>query len=107
LYALLFTDSGLSERQVSALFVVWSVAGVVAEVPSGAWADAVSRRSALVLAGVFQAVGYLLWITLPEFAGLAAGFVLWGLGGALASGAFQALVHDGLSAAGESARYRR
>lgn len=73
--------------------------------PSGAWADAVSRRSALVLAGVFQAAGHLLWITVPQFTGFAAGFVLWGIGGALASGAFQALVHDGLTVAGEADRY--
>lgn len=77
----------------------------MAEVPTGAWADRWSRRSALVLAGVLQGVGYVLWIALPGFAGFAAGFVLWGLGGTLASGAFEALLYDGLEAAGAAERY--
>ena len=34
--ALLFADNGLSQRQISALFALWSVVGVIAEVPSGA-----------------------------------------------------------------------
>ena len=105
LYALLFADSGMSAAQISGLFVVWSVVGIVAEVPGGAWADRHSRRTALVLAGVFQAAGHLLWITWPALGGFALGFVLWGIGGALTSGSFQALVHDGLGAAGEADRY--
>src|SRR5688572_32151149 len=79
--------------------------GVVAEVPSGALADRYGRRSAVVLAGVLQAAGYAMWIALPGFPGFAAGFALWGLGGAMASGAFEALLYDGLAAAGEADRY--
>jgi MFS family permease len=105
LYALLFADTGLSEAEISALFALWSIVAVVAEVPSGAWADRYSRRSALVIAGVLQAAGYLLWIGAPGCAGFAGGFVLWGVGGALASGSFQALVYDGLAEAGASERY--
>lgn len=105
LYALLFADAGLSVAEISALFAIWSVVGIVAEVPSGVWADRYSRRAALVLAGLFQAAGYVVWIALPGFAGFAAGFVLWGIGGSLASGSFEALVYDGLEAAGAADRY--
>lgn len=68
-------------------------------------ADRFSRRWAVASAGVLQAAGYALWILLPGFAGFAAGFVLWGIGGSFASGAFQALVYDGLRAAGEEDRF--
>ncbi len=105
LYALLFADAGMSGSQISALFIIWSVVAVVAEVPSGALADRYSRRVALVGAGVLQALAYALWITVPSFAGFAAGFVLWGVGGSLATGAFQALLHDGLTHAGARQRY--
>lgn len=105
LYALLFADTGLSGSQISALFAIWSAVGVLAEVPSGAVADRFSRRGCLVAAGVLQAVGYLGWVLLPGFAGFAAGFVLWGLGGSLISGAQQALLYDGLAAAGAQDRY--
>ncbi|WP_007027502.1 MFS transporter, partial [Saccharomonospora iraqiensis] len=105
LYALLFAEVGLSDAEISALFVVWSVAAVVVEVPSGALADRFSRRGALAAGGVFQAAGYLLWITLPGFTVFAAGFVLWALGGALLSGSREALLHDGLAAVGRAERF--
>jgi len=107
LYALLFTDSGLSGAEISALFGIWSGVGLVAEVPSGALADRVSRRGALVAAGLLQAVGYVVWILQPTFAGFAIGFVLWGLGGSLISGAREALLYDGLLAARAEGHYAR
>lgn len=105
LYALLFDAQGLSAAQISALFAIWSGVGVVAEVPSGALADRWSRRAALVASGVLQAVAYVVWIALPGFPGFAAGFAVWGFGGALASGAFEALLYDGLAAVGAADRY--
>ncbi|GAA3053992.1 MFS transporter [Pseudonocardia yunnanensis] len=107
LYALLFADSGLSGAEISALFAIWSAVGVVAEVPSGALADRFSRRACLVAAGVLQAFGYGAWVLLPSFAGFALGFVLWGLGGVLVSGAQEALLYDGLVAAGAEEQYAR
>lgn len=97
LYALLFAHAGLSDAAISALFAIWSAVGLLAEVPAGALADRYSRRGALVVAGVLQGGGYLLWTVHPGFAGFAAGFVLWGLGGSLVSGAFEALLYDGLA----------
>jgi MFS family permease len=107
LYALLFSDTGLSGAEISALFAIWSTVGLVAEVPSGALADRCSRRGALVAAGVLQAAGYVLWIALPGFPAFAAGFVLWGLGGALISGAQEALLYDGLVAVAAKEHYAR
>jgi MFS family permease len=77
----------------------------VAEVPSGALADRFSRRGCLVVAGLLQAAAFGVWLALPGFPGYAAGFVVWGLGGALLSGAQEALLHDGLAAVGAADRY--
>ena len=107
LYALLFADSGLSDAEISALFALWSAVGIIAEVPSGALADRFGRRTALVVGALVQALGYASWIVFPEILGFAAGFVLWGLGGALASGAQEALLHDGLFAVGAARHYAR
>jgi len=107
LYALLFSDAGLSGAQISTLFLLWSAVGIVAEVPAGAMADRFSRRGALVVSGVLQATGYLLWTTVPGYAAFAAGFVLWGLGGAFGSGALEALVYDGMASAGAEEHYVR
>jgi MFS family permease len=88
-----------------ALFAIWSGVAILAEVPSGAIADRFSRRGSLVAAGVLQAAGYAVWISLPGFAGFAAGFVLWGLGGSLVSGSQEALLYDGLDAVGAAEHY--
>ncbi|MGY1687508.1 MFS transporter [Geodermatophilus sp. SYSU D00867] len=107
LYALLFLDTGLSPAQVSGLFALWSVTGLVAEVPTGVLADRWSRRGALVLAGVLEAVGFVLWTVAPGLPGFAAGFVVWGVGGALVSGAAEALVYEALAAVGAEEEFVR
>ncbi len=107
LYALLFLDTGLSAAQVSALFAVWSVTGFVCEIPAGALADRWSRRGVVVLAGVLQAAGFVVWTAAPAFGPFVVGFVLWGVSGALVSGASEALLHDGLAAVGAEASFAR
>ncbi|GAA3782154.1 MFS transporter [Streptomyces coacervatus] len=106
-YALLFSDTGLSVWQISSLFALWSLTGVVLEVPSGAWADAVSRRLLLVLGPLLTAAGFALWVLAPSYWAFALGFVLWGARGALASGALEALVYEELERRGEAERYAR
>lgn len=106
-YALLFSDAGLSVWQISSLFALWSVTAVVLEVPSGAWADAVSRRLLLVVGPLLTGAGFALWVLVPSYAAFAAGFVLWGTGGALSSGALEALVYDEMERGGVADRYAR
>ncbi|MER7893151.1 MFS transporter [Micromonospora sp. NPDC094482] len=106
-YALLFADTGLSVWQISSLFVIWSASSILLEVPSGAWADAVSRRLLLCLAPLVTAVGYAIWVLLPSYPAFAVGFLLWGAGGALGSGALEALVFTELDRRGAAGRYAR
>lgn len=104
-YALLFTDTGLSVAEITSLFVIWSVAGMVLEVPSGAWADAVSRRLLLCLGPLLAASGFALWVIFPSYWAFAVGFVLWGARDALSSGAMEALVYEELQRHGQAGRY--
>ncbi len=107
LYALLFLDTGLSGAQISALFTIWSITALVTEVPAGALADRWSRRGAVVLASLLQAAAFVVWTAAPTFWAFAAGFAIWGVGGAFVSGASEALVHDELAAVGAKACYGR
>ena len=104
-YALLFEDTGLSTAEISSLFVVWAVVALVVEIPSGVWADAVSRRLLLVLAPLLTGAGFALWVLVPSFPAFAVGFVLWGTGGSLQSGALESLVYDELHRTGTASRY--
>ena len=106
-YALLFTDAGLSTGQVSSLFIIWSATHVLLEVPSGAWADTVPRRRLLVLGAALYTGCFALWTAVPTYAAFAGGFVLWGLSGSLVSGTYEAYVYDHLHARAATASYRR
>ena len=106
-YALLFADRGLSTAEIASLFVIWSVVSFVAEIPSGALADMWSRRKLYALGEWLTAAGYAVWVVWPSYPGFALGFVLWGLGGALGSGALEALVYDELAAERRTAEYAR
>ncbi|WP_040685756.1 MFS transporter [Nocardia vinacea] len=107
LYAVLFADHGLSTGQISSLLAMWSATAFLLEVPSGAWADTVSRRGLLVTSGVLLTAGFACWTVLPTYLGFAAGFVLWGTSGALMSGTFEALLYDELVARNEQRAYPR
>jgi MFS family permease len=107
LYALLFLDSGLSDAQISGLFALWSVTAFLGEVPAGALADRWSRRGVVVLAGVLQSVAFVVWTAAPGYGAFALGFGIWGLSGALVSGASEALVYDGLASVGAAGAYVR
>jgi MFS family permease len=89
------------------LFGIWSLVGVLVEVPSGAVADRFSRRGCLVAGDLARAAGFAGWVLFPGFAGFAVGFVLWGIGGSLISGAREALLYDGLAGAGGAEHYPR
>ncbi|NRQ36315.1 MFS transporter [Nonomuraea sp. NN258] len=104
-YTLLFTNAGLTVAETSSLFIIWAVTGMVLEVPSGAWADAVSRRLLLCLGPLLAGAGFALWTLFPSYWAFALGFVLWGVEGALVSGAFEAYAYEELEHAGQADRY--
>ncbi|MGW4247158.1 MFS transporter [Nocardia sp. NPDC004722] len=107
LYALLFAAHGLSAAQISSLLAIWSATSFLLEIPSGAWADTVSRRGLLILSGALLAAGFLAWTLYPTYLGFAAGFVLWGASGSLRSGTFEALIYDDLTARSATRVYPR
>ncbi|MEV4124852.1 MFS transporter [Nocardia sp. NPDC049707] len=107
LYTVLFADHGLSTGQISSLLAMWSATAFLLEVPSGAWADTVSRRGLLVMSGVLLTAGFACWTVLPTYLGFAVGFVLWGISGALVSGTFEALLYDELVARNAQPAYPR
>ncbi|WP_157875952.1 MFS transporter, partial [Streptacidiphilus griseoplanus] len=106
-YAVLFADHGLSDAQISSLFALWSATAVLLEVPTGLWADSVSRRLLLTVAPLPVAAAWALWTFAPCYTSFALGFVLWGVGGSLRSGTLQALVYEELATLGATADYAR
>lgn len=110
-FALLFLDFGLTLSQFSISNLVWALAIVALEVPSGALADIVGRKKLVVSAACFMLceMGVLLWAR-PHSGDI---LLLWfclnrllsGAGEAMASGADEALVYDALTEAGQEKRW--
>lgn len=104
-YNLLFVRSGLDMAEVSWLLAIWSVPVVLLEVPRGIVADRYSRRKLVLIAALLKALCFLAWVLGQSFGWFAAGFILWGIAEALASGAEEALLFDNLKARGASGTF--
>jgi len=107
LYTLWFNDNGITTSQISTVFVLWAAVAIVLEIPSGAVADRVDRRSLLAGAFGLRAAGIGVWMVWPSLNGMLIGAVLWAVHGSLASGAWEAFIHDQLEAVGEQQQYAR
>jgi MFS family permease len=104
-FTLWFNDNGISTSQISTVFLLWAAIALALEIPSGALADRVDRRRLLAAAFGIRAVGISLWFVWPTFAGVLIGAALWATHSAMASGAWEALIHDELTAIGEERHY--
>ncbi len=96
LYLIMFEKSGLSLAQISWLLAIWSIPGVILEIPTGILADRWSRRGMLLLGRLLIAGCYLVWFFADGFGMYALGFVLWGIGGTFNSGSEEALLYDSM-----------
>lgn len=95
-YAIMIGKAGVSPLGLSVLFAVWSGTALVLEVPTGTLADRLPRQWLLVAGQLLKAGCFLSWWLMPSFAGFLLGFIAWGVGGSLRSGAAEALLHDTL-----------
>ena len=99
-------DFGLTLEQFGILNAVWAAAIVLFEVPSGALADTLGRRSLLIGTGILMVIEMSALLLAPINGGtllfvlLLFNRVVSGLAEAAASGADEALAYDSLKAAG-------
>jgi MFS family permease len=103
-----FTDwAGLTLTQVFTLNAWFMFCLMVFEVPTGAVADRFGRKWSIVLGSIVTAAACFVYVSTPRFVVFLGAEVLFGLGGALVSGADEALAYDSLVAAGEVERAPR
>lgn len=110
-FAILFLDFGLTMEEFALVNVVWAVAIVTLEVPSGALADRIGRRNMVVLAASLMVVEMLLLAIIPlgshavVLAAILVNRILSGAAEASASGADEALAYDSLCQLGRRAEW--
>jgi MFS family permease len=106
-FTILFLDYGLTIEQFAILNSVWAATIVLAEVPSGALADLIGRRSLLLTTSILMVLEMLLLSFVPlenitlVFWAFLLNRVLSGLAEAMASGADEALAYDSLLEQGD------
>lgn len=105
LYAVMFGEHGVGPIGISVLFSIWAAVGIVTEVPSGALADAFSRKWLIVASGILKSFAFLTWFLFQDFYGFALGFLIWGVASSLRTGAWEALLHDLLKLDGSENKF--
>ena len=112
-FTLLYLDYGLTLSQFAMLNVVWAATIVLAEVPSGAFADTLGRKRLVVLSSLVMFVEIAMIAFVPTgnptfvFIVFLINRVLSGLAMALASGADEALAYDTLKEQGKEELWPR
>ena len=89
-----FQEVGLTPLQLVLVGTVLEATVLLAELPTGVLADAVSRRLSLLVGTVLIGVGFVLEGLVPTLAAVLLAQAVWGLGAAFESGAVEAWLSD-------------
>lgn len=96
---------GANIRTVSLLIGLYSFTVILAEFPSGVFADLYGRKTSFLFSAALSAVSYVLLFLSASAALLCAAIVLNGLGRAFSSGSLDALVIDQRDSYGKSVQW--
>jgi MFS family permease len=100
-------DAGASQPHALAMstLVIYSIGILIAEYPSGVFADWVGRKRALMVSCVMQAIGMSIYALSSALVALFVGQLVLGLGAAFRTGADTALLHHHLERIGIPKHY--
>jgi DHA3 family tetracycline resistance protein-like MFS transporter len=90
----LVRDVGLNPLELVLIGTIGEISYFLLEVPTGVVADAYSRRLSVILGLLVSGLSMIVIGITDEYALLLAGSMLWGLGSALQSGAYEAWITD-------------
>ncbi len=102
---LFYEDNGLAMRHVFLLQSIYSVSIVILEIPSGYFADALGRKSTLVIGTIMGFLGFLTYSFSYGFVGFLVAEIILGIGQSLISGADSAMLYDTLQETGKKEQY--
>jgi MFS family permease len=104
---LFYQERGLSFSQIMLLQSIYYFAKVLSEIPTGAWADRVGRRKALVLGSFSHSAAYLLIFLSHSLFLFILGEIIAGISMSFAYGADSALAYDTLKSLKKGEQYQR
>lgn len=106
-YAIFMQQNGLSDMQLSTMFIISAFGTILAQMPITYITNRIGQRGSMTVGQLLKALAVLLWIFCPNYAGFATGMFLWGIQAGFRSVAFEGLVYDSVSAYGLRSEYSR
>jgi MFS family permease len=103
--AIYWQNQGLSIQDIFLLQVIFSVAIVLLEIPSGYFGDVFGRKGSLVLGVLMGTLGFFLYFLATSFTGFAIAEIALALSAAFLSGADSAFLYDTLQQFGVTQRH--
>jgi len=97
----------MSDRQIGILDGLVFGIGLIAEIPSGAFADLLGRKNLLRIGLLLMSFGFLAQGFAHDYIHILAGMILFTIGMAMVSGADDALVYDSLEKEGKSSKWQQ
>ncbi len=106
-YAIFMQANGLSDLQLSTMFIVSALGTILGQVPITYITNRVGQRWSMMVGQVLKTVAILLWLVAPTYTGFVVGMFMWGIQAGFRSVAFEGLVYDSVSAYGARREYSR
>jgi MFS family permease len=94
IFALYFTNQGVSLSVIVIGQILYSVISMVAEIPTGYLTDKIGQRNGAILSYLASALGLVFALIFPNIIGVLLAFAFRGLGGAFESGSEEAIVYE-------------
>ena len=106
-YAVFMQDHGMSDMQLSVLFILLSVATIGTQIPATLLTNKLGRKNAVLFGQLMKGIGCVVWLIWPTFWGFALGMLMWGAMSACYNTAFEGMVYDELKARHHNNIYAR
>ncbi len=97
-YAVFMQSHGMSDMQLSSLFIILSVGTFMTQIPVTWTTNRLGVKNAINLGQILKAFAFALWLIWPTFWGFAIGMFLWGVQSAFFNVAFEGMLYDELRA---------
>lgn len=106
-YAIFMQANGLTDLQLSTMFIIFALGTILAQVPITYITNRLGQRWSMMVGQILKVFAILLWLGAPNYPIFAVGMFLWGVQAGFRSVAFEGLVYDSVSAYGARREYSR
>ena len=106
-YAIFMQANGLTDFQLSTMFIVSAMGTILAQAPIAFITNRIGQRWSMIFGQFLKLIAILLWLFVPNYTGFSIGMILWGVLAGFRSVAFEGLVYDSVASFGKRREYSR